>query len=123
MWRRRNRLGDGAAHARCSSDAGCTYHKIADVFVCTGSGKLHVCSDACRQDRVAQGECTVLCAVTGEPVGQSFFVDAAEEGEDAEGAGERDQWTAGALGRAFQIGYDCETEEEMNAQIFGNKWV
>lgn len=68
----------------------------------------------------------MLCAVTGEPVGQSFFVtgdEPAEGDDDGEGGGEKDLWTSGALGRAFQIGYDCETEEEMHAAIFGNKWV
>lgn len=128
MWRRQRHLGDGASHASCSSDAGCSYHKIGDVFVCAGSGRLHVCGDACRQERVIQGECTVLCAVTGEPVGQSFFVgeeaaDAEQCDEDGEAAGGHDLWTAGALGRAFQIGYDCENEEEMHAAIYGNKWV
>lgn len=74
IWRRSKRLGDGASHALCSSRAGCSYHRIADVHVCAASGKLHVCGELCRQERVFQGECTLMCAVTGEPVGQSFFV-------------------------------------------------
>lgn len=29
----------------------------------------------------------------------------------------------GCFGRAYQIGYDCETEEELHKAIWGNRWV
>ena len=108
--------GDVGAHV-CSRREGCTYHEVAQqVFVCESTGKVHVCDDSCKERYVDTDLGTEVCEISGV----SFDTVLQEEEDDAE-QGEQDQhyFEKGYFGRAFEVGYGCDNEIELQTALWG----
>ena len=100
---------------------------VAPVWVCAASGRAHSCDDACREERRGGGgEVTILCAVTGAVLAQYYDdaedVDDVRRGGDAAAAAADEDAAAflpGSFGRAYCIGYECASEAELRAAMWG----
>lgn len=119
-----------AAQHRCS--ARCAFAPLplpagsAPVWVCVGSGRPHACDDACREERRGGGgEVTVICSITGA-VRMQYYDDAEEDdagrgGDAAAAAADEDAaaFLPGSFGRAYAVGYECTSEAELRAAMWG----
>lgn len=122
--------GGEAAQHRCS--ARCAFAPLplpagsAPVWVCVGSGRPHACDDACREERrEGGGVITVICAITGA-VRMQYYDDAEEDdagrgGDAAAAAADEDAaaFLPGSFGRAYAVGYECTSEAELRAAMWG----
>lgn len=106
-------------HHVCSGNT-CTFHKVGDAFVCEQTGRVHVCDETCRERIVDPTSELLVCSVSGRCFDRwvsqeeeermnhdrAFRYAEAEHGDEA-GA------ITGRLGRAYQDGYGCDTEQEL----------
>ena len=123
---------DAAAAASHRCTAACAFAPlplpagVPPVWVCAASGRAHSCDDACREERRGGGgEVTLLCGVTGAVLGQ-YYDDAEEDdarrgGDAAAAAADEDAaaFLPGSFGRAYCIGYECASEAELRAAMWG----
>ena len=123
---------DAAAAAAHRCTAACAFAPlplpagVSPVWVCAASGRAHSCSDACREERRGGGgEVTLLCGITGAVLGQ-YYDDAEEDdarrgGDAAAAAADEDAaaFLPGSFGRAYCLGYECTSEAELRAAMWG----
>ena len=109
---------DASEHV-CSGDT-CTYHVVRDVFICEGTGRVHVCGAKCARDmarRRAKGHaCSGVCRVSGRVLPSAAFIHAHEE-ESAvvEEAHEADEPSGPRANHyhSFSFGYFARDEREL----------
>lgn len=106
-------------HHVCSGNT-CTFHKVGDAFVCEQTGRVHVCDETCRERIVDPTSELLVCSISGRCFDRwvsqeeedrmnqdrAFRYAEVEQGDEV-GA------TTGRLGRAYQAGYGCDTEQEL----------
>jgi len=109
-WKGRRKFVAEEGHL-CSRRAGCSYHELpGKVFVCEKTGNIHVCDETCAHRYLDSDLGTEICEISGA----SFDVLQDEE-EDDEAIAEQDQhyFEKGYFGRAFEVGYGCDNENEL----------
>jgi hypothetical protein len=141
-WRRRNAVssadgssagGAGAASTphRCSARS-CVFERLPTLphapplAVCVATGRAHACDDDCREERPdGSGEVSVLCALTGAVRAHFYEQTPLTEGADGHNAAAAEMgddgggFLPGTFGRAYTAGYECATESELRAAMWG----
>lgn len=125
-WRATRGLSDGsdpASRHTCSIANGCSYRRFgADIFVCEGTGRAHMCDDSCRERVVDMDGMSEMCSISGRSFDRFLG-----EGADVMATGAMDGGAGevgftgerGWLGRAFEAGYGASSEREMYAALWG----
>ena len=125
-WRAQRGLSDGsdpASRHTCSIANGCSYRRFgADIFVCEGTGRAHMCDDSCRERVVDMDGMSEMCSISGRSFDRFLG-----EGADGMATGAMDGGAGevgftgerGWLGRAFEAGYGASSEREMYAALWG----
>jgi hypothetical protein len=117
-WKTHRKFSGNIEQHVCSRRSGCEYHEVASsVFVCEKTGKVHVCDEACKERYIDSDLGTEVCEISGV----SYDAALQEDEEDGEQVGEPEQhyFEKGYFGRAFEVGYDCDNEIELQTALWG----
>ena len=117
-WKSRRTFAADTTHV-CSRRAGCSYQELpGKVFVCEVSGRVHVCDDTCRERQVDTDLGTEICQISGASFDTVLQDD---ENDDDQTVAEQEQhyFEKGYFGRAFEVGYGCDNETELQTALWG----
>ncbi|KAI9152735.1 hypothetical protein LWI28_000218 [Acer negundo] len=120
MWKSSRGLTDKMVTGHACSGERCSYHHIGNVFVCEKTGYVHVCDDACREVEMDPTNELLVCKISGHCFG--MLLSSVEPEQDPEQGGATDEaeepfMGSGRFARAYQLGYDCEDEKELEAAL------
>jgi len=117
-WKSRRTFDTDTTHV-CSRRAGCSYQELpGKVFVCEGSGRVHVCDETCRERQVDTDLGTEICQISGASFDTVLQDD---ENDDDQTIADQEQhyFEKGYFGRAFEVGYGCDNETELQTALWG----
>ncbi|XP_076915119.1 F-box protein SKIP31-like isoform X2 [Bidens hawaiensis] len=120
IWKKSKGLTDKVFSDHDCSGERCSYYQIGDVFVCENTGYVHVCDDACKEVVLDPDNELLVCTISGHCFDR--LLSPSEIGGDMEEqqqAGVTDEaepfMGSGRFARAYQLGYNCEDEKELEA--------
>uniref|UniRef100_A0A7N0UI03 F-box domain-containing protein n=1 Tax=Kalanchoe fedtschenkoi TaxID=63787 RepID=A0A7N0UI03_KALFE len=120
IWKTSKGLPEMVVDHACSGDT-CTYFQIGDAFICEKTGQVHVCDDACREVILDPSSELLVCTISGHcfdrllSPGES---DLDAEQQQACGADEAEPFMgSGRFARAYELGYNCADEKELEATL------
>ncbi|KAH7553363.1 hypothetical protein ACOSP7_029948 [Xanthoceras sorbifolium] len=119
MWKSSRGLTDKMVTDHACSGERCSYHHIGNVFVCEKTGYVHVCDDACREVELDPTNELLVCKISGHCFDRLLSPDEAEPDSEQGGATDEAEpfMGSGRFARAYQLGYDCEDEKELEAAL------
>ncbi|CAN8267437.1 unnamed protein product [Cochlearia groenlandica] len=120
LWKKSKGLTDKVVIGHACSGTKCSYHQIDDVFICRETGNIHVCDDNCKEVIYCPESGVMVCTISGlcsdtlllhaDPDADAVSEEAYEpEAEIFTGRGR--------LARAFELGYNCEDERELERTL------
>ncbi|KFK31571.1 hypothetical protein AALP_AA6G129400 [Arabis alpina] len=120
LWKKSKGLADKAVTGHVCSGTKCSYHQIDDVFICQETGNVHVCDDNCKEVIFCPDSGVLVCTISGlcsenllmQTDPEADMVNEEEAEPEAEIFSER-----GRLARAFELGYNCEDEQELERTL------
>ncbi|KAJ8774064.1 hypothetical protein K2173_009495 [Erythroxylum novogranatense] len=121
IWKSSRGLTDKvfADHA-CSGET-CSYYQIGDVFICEKTGNVHVCDDTCREVIMDPANELLVCTISGRCFDRLLSPSEMESDHDQLQGGVTDEaepfMGSGRFARAYQLGYDCDDEKELEAAL------
>ncbi|XP_076959328.1 F-box protein SKIP31-like [Bidens hawaiensis] len=117
IWKKSKGLTDKVFSDHDCSGERCSYHQIGDVFVCENTGYVHVCDDACKEVVLDPDNELLVCTISGHCFDR--LLSPSEIGGGMQQAGVTDEaepfMGSGRFARAYQLGYNCEDEKELEA--------
>lgn len=119
-WKKSKGLTDKVFSDHDCSGETCSYYQIGDVFVCEITGYVHVCDDTCKEVILDPDNELLVCTISGHCFDR--LLSPSEIGgdmEDQQQVGVTDEaepfMGSGRFARAYQLGYNCEDEKELEA--------
>eukprot|EP00897_Mesotaenium_endlicherianum_P000665 jgi/Mesen1/1059/ME000123S00229 len=122
-WRRARSLPEAYGGDHFCSGQQCSYHQIADVYLCEKTGRAHVCDENCKEIVLDPDNQLLVCSVSGRCFDR--WLTPEEEDDDvapgrlqAAGAAPADEGDAligPSLARAYVMGYFADDERELLA--------
>lgn len=117
-WKSHRKFSHDATHV-CSRRNGCSYQELqGKVFVCERTGKVHVCDDTCRERQLDEDSGTEICQISGASF-DTVLPDEDDEDEQTVAEQEQQYFEKGYFGRAFEVGYGCDNELELQTALWG----
>ncbi|XP_071705474.1 F-box protein SKIP31-like [Rutidosis leptorrhynchoides] len=120
IWKKSKGLTDTVFSDHDCSGEKCSYYQIGDVFVCENTGYVHVCDDTCKEVVLDPDNELLVCTISGHCFDR--LLSPSETGGDMEeqqqgGATDEPEpfMGSGRFARAYQLGYNCEDEKELEA--------
>ncbi|KAF3488443.1 hypothetical protein F2Q69_00055371 [Brassica cretica] len=114
MWKKSKGLPDKAVVGHVCLGTKCDYHQIDDVFICQETGNVHVCDDNCKEVIFCRESGNMVCTISGL-CSESLLVQDDSDADEEEAEQEAEVLTGrGRFGRAFEFGYNCESEQELD---------
>ncbi|KAL5199523.1 hypothetical protein ABZP36_020726 [Zizania latifolia] len=118
-WKSKRGLTDDAVKGHSCSGSTCSYTQIGDAYICEKTGRVHVCDDACRDFVLDQSSGLLLCTISGHCFERWLCPD--DEWDtydtDQQQGGVTDEaepfMGSGRFARAYQLGYNCADEKEL----------
>ncbi|GKB47030.1 F-box protein SKIP31 [Tanacetum coccineum] len=120
-WKKSKGLADKVFTDHDCSGETCSYYQIGDVFVCEISGYVHVCDDTCKEVVLDPDNELLVCRVSGHCFDRLLSPSETGGGdmEEQQHGGVTDEaepfMGSGRFARAYQLGYNCEDEKELEA--------
>ncbi|KAI3792890.1 hypothetical protein L2E82_06781 [Cichorium intybus] len=119
IWKKSKGLTDKVfADHDCSGET-CSYYQIGDVFVCETTGYVHVCDDTCKDVVLDPENELLVCTISGHCFDRLLSPSETGDMEEQQQAGVTDEaepfMGSGRFARAYQLGYNCEDEKELEA--------
>ncbi|XP_023639323.1 F-box protein SKIP31 [Capsella rubella] len=120
LWKKSKGLADKVVTGHICLGTKCSYHQIDDVFICKETGNVHVCDDNCKEVILSPEGDLMVCTISGlcsetllvqtDPDADGFYEEEAEL--------ELEVFTdKSRLARAFELGYNCEDEQELERTL------
>ncbi|XP_071698281.1 F-box protein SKIP31-like [Rutidosis leptorrhynchoides] len=121
IWKKSKGLTDKVFSDHDCSGEKCSYHQIGDIFVCENTGYVHVCDDTCKEIVLDPDNELLVCTISGHCFDR--LLSPSETGGDMEEQQQQGGATdepepfmgSGRFARAYQLGYNCEDEKELEA--------
>ncbi|CAH2046318.1 unnamed protein product [Thlaspi arvense] len=118
LWKKSKGLTDKVVIGHVCLGTKCDYHQIDDVFICQETGNVHVCDDNCKEGIYCSESGNMVCTISGL-CSDSLLVEDDSNADEEEAELEAEIFTGkGRFGRAFELGYNCESEQELE-RTFG----
>ncbi|KAL4592965.1 hypothetical protein LXL04_005974 [Taraxacum kok-saghyz] len=118
IWKRSKGLTDKVFSDHNCSGETCSYYQIGDVFVCETTGYVHVCDDTCKDVVLDPENELLVCTISGHCFDRLLSPSETGDNEEQQG-GVTDEaepfMGSGRFARAYQLGYNCEDEKELEA--------
>ncbi|XP_022881368.1 F-box protein SKIP31-like isoform X2 [Olea europaea var. sylvestris] len=119
MWKSSRGLADTVVADHACSGESCTYYQIGDVFVCEKTGHVHVCDDTCREVIPDPMNELLVCVISGRCFDRLLSPAEMEPDAEQQQGGATDEaepfMGSGRFARAYQLGYSCKDEQELEA--------
>ncbi|KAF6158854.1 hypothetical protein GIB67_012497 [Kingdonia uniflora] len=130
-WKSSQGLTDDLALNHVCCGYTCSYRPFGNLFVCEKTGLVHVCGDTCKEVDLDMDSGLFVCRFSGQCF--DTFLSAEEIDPELSGVGVQEVGLVmddgepdlgfGRFARAYQLGYDCDDEKEledvMRDQLYG----
>ncbi|XP_027079656.1 F-box protein SKIP31 isoform X1 [Coffea arabica] len=120
-WKSSRGLTDKVVVNHACSGETCTYYQIGDVFVCEKTGNVHVCDDTCKEVVADPANELLVCTISGRCFDRLLSPSEMEPDAELQQGGVTDEaepfWGSGRFARAYQLGYNCADEKELEATL------
>jgi hypothetical protein len=121
-WKSKMRLNDKVASDHTCYGETCTFHKIGDVYICEKTGLVHVCDYTCKAVVLDTSNMLFVCTISGRCFDNimSPSEEIESDSEQFEGGVTDDAepfMGSGRFARAYQLGYNCSDEKELEATL------
>lgn len=115
IWRSSRGFTDDSVLGHVCSGRTCSYSQIGDVFLCEKTGRVHVCDDTCREVVLDQSSGLMVCTVSGQCFDR--WLSPEEESDTEQQQDDEPFMGSGRFARAYQVGYNCADEKELEAAL------
>ncbi|VVB08045.1 unnamed protein product [Arabis nemorensis] len=120
LWKKSKGLADKVVIGHVCSGTKCSYHQIDDVFICKDTGHVHVCDDNCKEVIFCPDSGVLVCTISGF-CSENLLVQTDPDADmvnEEEAEPEAEIFTGRSrLARAFELGYNCEDERELERTL------
>ncbi|ESQ39663.1 hypothetical protein EUTSA_v10000968mg [Eutrema salsugineum] len=118
LWKKSKGLTNKVVMDHVCLGTKCDYHQIDDVFICQETGHVHVCDENCKEVIYCPDSGNMVCTISGL-CSDNLLIEADSDSDEEEAEQEAEILTEkGRFDRAFEFGYNCESERELE-RTFG----